>query len=121
MALMLLGIGIISEQFGGGLGLQQLGTGIQSLVAAPLIGTGTGLSSLAGGLVSLASAFGDIGRGIGDLLDALGGLPSIPGLPGLPTGNGNGNGNGNDPEAGSNERGRPDSPGRSGDAPGHDK
>ncbi|MBA7644007.1 hypothetical protein ES703_51742 [subsurface metagenome] len=94
MALMLLGIGIISEQFGGGLGLQQLGAGVQSLVAAPLIGTGTGLSSLAQGLVSIATAFGDIGQGIAALLDSLGGLPGIiPGLPpGLPTGNGNGNG-----------------------------
>ena len=94
-ALALLGIGILSEQFGGGQGLISLGTGVQTLVAAPLKGTGTGLTSLAGGLTDIATAFGGILEGLSDLLKV---IPSVPGMPGLPTGNGNGNGNGNGPD-----------------------
>lgn len=88
MALMLLGIGLISERFGGGLGLQTFGTGIQKVFAAPLKGTGTGLTSLAGGIRSLAESFGDVGRGISDLL---GGIPAwaLPGYVG-PGGSGSG-------------------------------
>ena len=83
MALMLLGIGLISERFGGGRGLQELGTGVQTLIAAPLVGTGTGLSSFAGGIKDLAESFGDIGRGISALL---GGIPewARPGREGFP-------------------------------------
>ena len=83
MALMLLGIGIISERFGGGKGLISLGTGVSTLVAAPLKGTGTGLSSLAGGLKDLAATFGDIGRGLSALFDAIpkGPLTGIPFAP----------------------------------------
>lgn len=83
MALMLLGIGIISEQFGGGRGLQELGKGVQAIVAAPLMGTGTGLGSLAGGLRSLAESFGDIGRGLGALFEAIPRGP-ITGIPFAP-------------------------------------
>lgn len=88
MALMLLGIGLISERFGGGRGLQELGTGIQTLIAAPLTGTGTGLASFAGGIKALAESFGDIGRGISALL---GGIPqwALPGYVG-PGGSGSG-------------------------------
>ena len=89
-ALMLLGIGILSERFGGGKGLISLGTGIQTLAAAPLTGTGTGLTSFAGGLRDLAESFGDIGRGIGEIFKY---LPKLgngykPGLPGAWNGNG---------------------------------
>lgn len=86
MALLLLGVGILSERFGGGRGLGELGTGIQQLIAAPLTGTGMGLSSLAGGVRDIAETFGDLGRGISDLLSA---LPSLPSLPG-PGGSGSG-------------------------------
>ena len=88
MALMLLGVGILSERFGGGRGLQELGTGVQTLIAAPLTGTGTGLTSFAGGLRALAESFGDIGRGISALL---GGFPewARPGYVG-PGGSGSG-------------------------------
>ncbi len=87
-ALMLLGIGLISERFGGGLGLQQFGTGVQKLFAAPLTGTGAGLTSFAGGIKALAMSFGDIGRGISALL---GGIPAwaLPGYVG-PGGSGSG-------------------------------
>ena len=91
MALMLLGIGILSERFGGGRGLQELGTGIQSLVAAPLTGTGTGLTSLAGGIKSIAETFGDLGRGLSALLGA---LPSLPPPREGPPSHGSANGNG---------------------------
>ncbi len=108
MALMLLGIGILSERFGGGRGLSELGTGIQTLVAAPLTGTGTGLSSLAGGIRDISGTFGDLGRGISALLGSFqlpqavgpggsgsGMLPSPGGnggLPVLPPLNGGGGG-----------------------------
>ena len=88
MALMLLGVGILSERFGGGRGLGELGTGIQTLIAAPLTGTGAGLTGFAGGLRDLAESFGDIGRGISALL---GGIPAWarPGYVG-PGGSGSG-------------------------------
>ena len=88
MALMLLGIGILSEQFGGGRGLISLGTGIQTLVAAPLTGTGTGLTSLAGGLRDIFETFGDLGRGISSIFA---GVPAwaLPGYVG-PGGAGSG-------------------------------
>lgn len=108
MALMLLGIGILSERFGGGRGLAELGTGIQAVIAAPLTGTGTGLSSLAGGVKDISESFGDLGRGISDLLGGFqlpqtvgpggsgsGLLPSPGGnggLPALPPLNGGGGG-----------------------------
>jgi len=79
-ALLLLGIGIISSKFKAGVGLGELGTGVQKLVAAPLAGTGAGLFGLAGGLRSLAESFGDIGRGIGEIFKFIPkfGEPFIP-------------------------------------------
>ena len=98
MALMLLGIGIISEQFGGGEGLISLGKGVQTIVAAPLTGTGTGLASLAGGLKTLAESFGDIGRGLAALFES---IPRGPfsGIPFAPISE---NGNGTLPPSGGN-------------------
>ena len=69
-ALLLLGVGIVSSRFKAGAGLGELGTGIQTLVAAPLTGTGMGLGAFAGGLRDLAEAFGDIGRGIAAIFGA---------------------------------------------------
>lgn len=90
-ALVLLGIGIVSSRFKAGVGLGELGTGIQTLVAAPLTGTGTGLSSFAGGLTDLAVSLGDIGRGFGELFKN---IPQLPppreGPPRHGTSNGNG-------------------------------
>lgn len=94
-ALILLGIGIVSSRFKAGTGLGELGAGITSLVAAPLTGTGTGLSSLAGGIRDVSETFGDLGRGLSELFGAIPKLPpTIPGdengqqlesLPVLPT------------------------------------
>lgn len=83
-ALMLLGIGIISSRFKAGIGLGELGAGIQALVAAPLSGTGLGLSTAATGIRDIAMSFGDIGRGLSDLFASIPKLPTIPGggLPG---------------------------------------
>jgi hypothetical protein len=81
-ALILLGIGIVSEKFGAGVGLQELGTGIRTLAAAPLGGVGSGLGEFSGGLRSFAEALGDIGRGFGEL------FKSVPGGPALPSPNG---------------------------------
>ena len=96
-ALILLGIGIVSERFGAGVGLGQLGVGIRELAGAPLGGIGTGLGEFAGGLRSFAEALGDIGRGFGELFKNIPGygLPSPwltpPLLPGeVPPANGNG-------------------------------
>lgn len=75
-ALILLGIGIVSSRFQAGTGLSELGTGIQTLVAAPLTGTGTGLSIFSGGLRDLAMSLGDIGRGFGTLFSN---IPPIQG------------------------------------------
>lgn len=83
-ALILLGIGIVSSRFEAGKGLGELGAGIQTLVAAPLTGTGTGLSTFAGGLRDVFETFGDLGRGLGALFE------NIPKLPQQPPGNGNG-------------------------------
>ena len=83
-ALILLGIGIVSSRFKAGVGLGELGTGIQTLVAAPLTGTGTGLSSFAGGLRDLSESLGDLGRGFGALFE------NIPKLPPTTPGDGNG-------------------------------
>lgn len=74
-ALVLLGIGIVSSRFKAGVGLGELGTGISTLVAAPLVGTGTGLSTFAGGIRDLSSTLGDLGRGLGAL------FANIPKLP----------------------------------------
>ena len=63
-ALILLGVGILSSKMEAGKGLGELGTGIQTLIAAPLVGTGAGLSTLAGGLRDIFETFGDLGRGI---------------------------------------------------------
>ena len=83
-ALILLGIGIVSQKFGAGLGLEQLGVGIKTLAAAPLGGVGLGLGEFAGGLRGIGEAIGDIGRGFGDLFANIPQLPTIPGggLPG---------------------------------------
>lgn len=90
MALLLLGVGIISEQFGGGAGLQSLGAGVQALVSAPLTGTGAGLSSLATGFKDIATSLGDIGRGLSALFASIPRGP-ITGIPFSPiSGNGNG-------------------------------
>lgn len=67
-ALLLIGIGVISKQFGAGTGLFELGEGIESLSGAPLRGIGGGLGEFGTGLRGFASSLGDIGRGIGDLL-----------------------------------------------------
>lgn len=84
-ALLLLGIGIVSSKFGAGTGLGELGTGIQTLVAAPLTGTGTGLLSFATGLRAVFETFGDLGRGLSSLFEA---IPQMPGpvLPWFPPG-----------------------------------
>ena len=71
------------------MGLGELGTGIQTLVAAPLTGTGTGLSSLAGGVRDVAETFGDLGRGLSDLFSA---IPKLPGASPAPPGIGPGEG-----------------------------
>ena len=83
-ALILLGIGIVSSRFKAGTGLGELGSGISTLVAAPLVGTGTGLSTFAGGIRDLSTTLGDLGRGIGALFE------NIPKLPPTTPGNGNG-------------------------------
>ena len=83
-ALILLGIGIVSSRFKAGVGLGELGMGIQTLVAAPLTGTGSGLSAFSGGLRDLAETLGDLGRGFGALFE------NIPKLPPSTPGNGNG-------------------------------
>lgn len=97
-ALILLGIGIVSSRFKAGVGLGELGVGIQTLVAAPLVGTGTGLSTFAGGLRDVFETFGDLGRGLGSLFENIPKLPPQqegPRLPrtdpwtSLPNGNGN--------------------------------
>jgi hypothetical protein len=88
-ALILLGIGIVSSRFKAGVGLGELGTGISTLVAAPLVGTGTGLSTFSGGLRDLAETLGDLGRGFSALFE------SIPKIPGFGPGEGfGGNGGG---------------------------
>ena len=74
-ALVLLGIGIVSSRFKAGVGLGELGTGIQTLVAAPLTGTGAGLSVFAGGLRDVFETFGDLGRGLGALFEN---IPQLP-------------------------------------------
>jgi len=88
-AAILLGIGIISSRFGAGVGLAELGTGVQTLVAAPLMGTGTGLLSFATGLRAVFETFGDLGRGLSTLFGAIpagppgaggGAFPSPPGI-----------------------------------------
>lgn len=86
-AAILLGIGIISSRFGAGVGLTELGTGIQTLVAAPLMGTGTGLLSFATGLRAVFETFGDLGRGLSTLFGSIPEMPSpfVPGN-GLPPG-----------------------------------
>lgn len=66
-ALILIGAGVVSKQWGAGAGLSELGAGVTSLAAAPLAGTGLGLSGLAGGITDIASSFGDIGRGFGEI------------------------------------------------------
>lgn len=78
-ALILLGIGIVSSRFKAGVGLGELGTGISTLVAAPLVGTGTGLSVFSGGLRDLAETLGDLGRGFSTLFES---IPKIPGFGG---------------------------------------
>lgn len=101
-ALILLGIGIVSSRFKAGVGLGELGTGISTLVAAPLVGTGTGLSTFSGGVRDLAETLGDLGRGFGELFKHIPKLPPpggwLPFIPGITDENGNGappvNGNG---------------------------
>lgn len=93
-ALILLGIGIVSERFGAGVGLGELGTGIRTLAAAPLGGIGAGLGEFSYGLRSFGEALGDIGRGFGALFENLPGgngryvPPYVPPPP--PGFNGNG-------------------------------
>lgn len=94
-ALILLGIGIVSERFGAGIGLGELGTGIRTLAAAPLGGVGAGLGEFGTGLRTFAEALGDVGRGFGELFKNIPKLPSPfltpPLLPGeAPPVNGNG-------------------------------
>lgn len=93
-ALILLGIGIVSERFGAGVGLGQLGVGIRELAGAPLGGLGTGLGEFAGGLRAIAESFGDIGRGFGEMFKHIpefgrkGFPPQQPSRPGITNGNG---------------------------------
>ena len=82
-ALVLLGIGIVSSRFKAGTGLGELGSGIQTLVAAPLTGTGQGLSTFAGGLRDVFETFGDLGRGLGSLFEN---RPKLPGASPAPPG-----------------------------------
>lgn len=104
---LMLGLGIISKKYKGGLGLGEmglglsgLGTGLVDIGIAPFRAFGGGLGELATGFTSFAGALGDIGRGLADLFANIPGLPTIPG-PGLPGPSGprpedrdNGNGNG---------------------------
>lgn len=94
-ALILLGIGIVSSRFKAGVGLGELGVGIQTLVAAPLVGTGTGLSAFAGGIRDISETLGDLGRGFATLFESIPKLPELPkwwpsenGLPPPSSGNG---------------------------------
>ena len=80
-ALILLGIGIVSERFGAGVGLGELGTGIRTLAAAPLGGLGVGFGEFGTGLRTFAESLGDIGRGFGELFKHIPQLPA-PGPPG---------------------------------------
>lgn len=88
-ALILLGIGIVSERFGAGVGLGELGTGIKTLAAAPLGGIGAGLGEFGGGLRTFAEALGDVGRGFGTLFENIpefggkGFPPQQPSIPGI--------------------------------------
>lgn len=95
-ALILLGIGIVSERFGAGVGLGELGIGIRTLAAAPLGGVGAGLGEFGGGLRTFAEALGDVGRGFAELfrnIPGFGGGEGFGGngagtrteLPGVPT------------------------------------
>ena len=86
-ALILLGIGIVSQKFGAGLGLEQLGVGIKTLAAAPLGGVGLGLGEFSTGLRGFAESLGDIGRGFGTLFEN---IPKLPGVPAGPPGAGGG-------------------------------
>jgi len=88
-ALILLGIGIVSQRFKAGVGLAELGVGIRELAGAPLGGLGTGMGEFGTGLRTFAESLGDIGRGFSDLFK---GIPQLPGPgPGqLPPSNGNG-------------------------------
>jgi len=100
-ALLVLGVGVLSEKYGAGKGLAELGGGVQAIAAAPMTGLGTGLSSLATGVSDIGGAFGDIGRGIADILAPLtrwggGAAPGLPGWIGqpplIPAGGGSGAG-----------------------------
>lgn len=93
-ALALLGIGFLSTRLEAGTGLQQLGTGVQTLIAAPLTGTGTGLSAFGRGITDIIKPFGDIGRGITNFLNSLPAWLIPQGLPWVTGISGNGNGNG---------------------------
>jgi len=84
-ALILLGVGIISSKFKAGLGLGELGTGIELLSGAPLRGVGGGLGAMGTGMRSFAESLGDIGRGIGDLFAFIPKFPDYKGaVPGIP-------------------------------------
>ena len=96
-ALILLGIGIVSERFGAGVGLGELGLGIRELAGAPLGGIGTGLGEFGAGLRTFAEALGDVGRGFGELFQNIPGYGAGEGF----GGNGAGvNGTGLIPESG---------------------
>jgi len=66
-ALILLGIGIVSQRFKAGVGLAELGVGIRELAGAPFGGFGVGLGELGTGMRTFAESLGDIGRGFGEL------------------------------------------------------
>jgi len=85
-ALILLGIGIISQRFKAGVGLAELGVGIRELAGAPLGGLGTGMGEFGTGLRTFAESLGDIGRGFGEL------FKNIPGYGGGEGFGGNGAG-----------------------------
>jgi len=91
-ALALLGIGFLSSRLEAGTGLGALGAGVQKLIAAPLTGTGAGLSAFGRGITDIITPFGDIGRGITNFLNSLPAWLIPTGLPWTTGVSGNGNG-----------------------------
>ncbi len=73
-------VGGYAEKSGAGLGLGSLGTGVQTILAAPGVGVGLGLSGTAKGITDIGAAFGGIAKGIGSIFDILpkGLFPLVP-------------------------------------------
>ena len=92
-----LGIGILAKREDVSTGLAGLGTGLSAIGAglfdvglAPFKSVGLGLGYTAGGITAFASALGDIGRGLSDLLGGLRLPAPREGPPKHGTTNGNG-------------------------------